>query len=230
MLDPGALQLLGTLPRLESLVIRNLLVNDPEEPENEKWPYLELSAYSFPVLKRPNMRYLPSSVISRLFHSSALNNLMRDICKAGPHVVELSLDSQEEDAEIPPFALNCLQQLPLERLRFRNTAPGDFEPMVFALANVRYLDIYMVNLVFEDLILVAKHLTQLQYLSSDLVVYGWPSDLGPLSVIPSLSMLCLKSGFLFSQIIQENHLDENQTRGLSGYHGTQPSYLVAERY
>jgi hypothetical protein len=115
MLDPGMLQLLGELPRLDSLTVSAL--TELQRRANTSATDLELTAYSFPALRHLALYDVSSSTISQLWQipslvrrlvaidiklplssgraRSLICELICSICQNSPQTVQLHIDLRE---------------------------------------------------------------------------------------------------------------------------------------
>ncbi|KAG8770692.1 hypothetical protein FRC12_004098 [Ceratobasidium sp. 428] len=215
-------------------------LDDPErdngDPEDDlSLDDLILPPHSFPSLRHLNLQFLPCGVVSQLwssaplvrqlisvhvrFHpddaaqgdSTTINGTICDICKGSPDTIELCLDGYDiQYIEISPAVIDCLKQLPLQRLQLLDIyylpepLGSSTSLLVTAIPNVEYLEVGQVNVSFDELVLIAKHLPKLRFLVAYVILTGWPYDLEDYeSITSSPSVLHLGCGFMFSSQTEE---------------------------
>ncbi|KAG8740107.1 hypothetical protein FRC10_004736 [Ceratobasidium sp. 414] len=222
MVDCEKLRLLGTLPQLESLQIVSpgdgYVSDDEDEDPLGDWV---LPARSFPMLRHLSAYELPASMVVQFWRLTSLVQLLVsvnvkfqselsnegiicNICKSSPQTQELSLDfSNIYYPGISTAFIDHFRKLPLQRLRMTGSYfIEELTPLIPSMTNLEYLDIGDTDLAVEDLIPIAKYMPWLRFLSAsdlDLNGSGWPWEVEPNSVTPSLSMLCLVAKFRLSE-------------------------------
>lgn len=133
VLNPEILQLLGNLPRLESLAAYSLGAND-DGMEDDKILIadLVLSKDSFPLLRHLGIDCVPGTVVSKLWNTPPLvhslvsvsiqfmpdetelpSNLICTICKGSPHLTDLELDLVKSRETELSSVVKHLRRLPL---------------------------------------------------------------------------------------------------------------------
>ncbi|KAJ1302245.1 hypothetical protein OPQ81_001066 [Rhizoctonia solani] len=216
-LDPRVLVSLGTLPNLESLNIDES--TGGEEWIDSESPPISLPDGSFPALRHLGISvYFGCLAIYQIWNINALVqcltsisvpilgigdpaeacNFIRTICKASPLVTDLCVNSIRSPRIdfLSSAIIDYLAQLPLERLRLSwkdlsNQYCGG-EYFVRAFPNMKSLRIRGYTFSFKDLVLMAKYMPELQYLSVLIEVnVGWPTrqELPALGLAPSPSQL-----------------------------------------
>ncbi|KAG9096681.1 hypothetical protein FS749_007977 [Ceratobasidium sp. UAMH 11750] len=235
MVDCEKLQLLGTLPQLESLQIvsspNDYLSDDEDEIPLDDWV---LPSQTFPMLRHLAAHNLPASMIVQLWRltplsralvsisvrflaDSRLDGLFLDeiicgICKSSPQAQELSIDLGElDEGEVSAEVVGHIQELPLQRLRIVGSYTDELVHLIPFMANLVYLDVDSMALTFGDLVLIAECIPKLRFLSSNIILNQWPELSHPCSVIPSPSMLCLVTEFTFSQDFEEGDFESGRT-------------------
>lgn len=219
VLYPEILQLLGNLPRLESLAAYSLN-SDQDDIIDDEIPIatLALSEDSFPALRHLEIDCVPGMVVTKLWQTPPLvrnlisvrvqimtddtespNDLVCTICEGSPRITDLELDLVNvEYAELSSAATEHLCRLPLLRLAIWD-CNLDCRPLVLALTSLEYLNVESAYFDYEGLALMAKHMPRLQYLHAELFVMNWPegSDLPHNSSSPSPCHI--KSRFAFEE-------------------------------
>ncbi|KAF8598800.1 hypothetical protein BDV93DRAFT_512188 [Ceratobasidium sp. AG-I] len=201
VLYPDVLQLLGSLPHLESLTAYShleayLLRSDNDNTEDDEIPIanLTLPEHSFPSLRNLEVDCVPGIVVSKLWQmpplvqdlvsvrvhfmhdddAEALSQLVCTVCQGSPHVTDLALDLVKSGGtELSSAASEHLSRLPLLRLRIWD-CDLNVQPLIRALSNMEYLNIEWVYVDYEELALIAKHMPKLQYLHVGLLLSRWP--------------------------------------------------------
>ncbi|KAF8609085.1 hypothetical protein BDV93DRAFT_541423 [Ceratobasidium sp. AG-I] len=194
VVNARVLQLLGNLPRLESLAACSPCVDgDDDKDDLILIANLVLPERSFPSLRGLEIDCVPGTVLSKLWQTSPLvrnlvsvrvqfmahntespSDLVCMICQGSPHITDLDLDlNRVGDTALSNVAVEHLRRLPLLRLRIWE-AQVDVRSLVLALPNVEYLTLNSMLVNFEDLALIAKHMPKLQYLCTGLALWGWP--------------------------------------------------------
>ncbi|KAG9089599.1 hypothetical protein FRC07_012291, partial [Ceratobasidium sp. 392] len=219
------LQLIGTLPQLDSLTIEGPIANPYAESEDElyldglvlppeSFPYPNCGATS-PLFGNSCTSMLRLNYSHHVPTDSEVDNTARDICKNSPHVIELYQDTLGLIYDFSSVTIESLRKLPsLQRLELPGTgAPeslDDFRLFISSAVNLEYLALGFGFAKFEDLMLFAKHMPKLRFLSWGVILSDWPTNLEPEAVSPSPSTLCLRSGYQFSEDFGEDELDEDQ--------------------
>ncbi|KAF8609087.1 hypothetical protein BDV93DRAFT_551880, partial [Ceratobasidium sp. AG-I] len=195
--------LLGNLPCLESLGACSLPINEYEDDEISI-AKLTLPEHSFPSLQNLEINGAPRAVVLKLWQTpplvrnivsvriqfmlddtELLSDLVCAICQGSPHITDLELDlDQCDEPELSATATEHLCRLPLLRIRIWNCYI-DIHPLLIAFPNLEYFSIEGVYVSFEELALIAKHMSKLQYLSSRLVM--WPAEHALPSIPPGSS-------------------------------------------
>ncbi|KAG9083209.1 hypothetical protein FS749_006228 [Ceratobasidium sp. UAMH 11750] len=221
MVDCEKLQLLGTLPQLESLQIVSPWDGDEDEDdENEDalddWV---LPAHSFSTLRHLSACGLPGFMIDQFWRLSPLvqslvsvsvkfrskwwlSELICDICEGSPRLQELSLDlCCLDDPEVSASAVNRVRHLPLRRLRIIGFHINELTPHISDLADLEYLEVDYVRITIREFIWIAKHMPKLRCLSlgNFSIDSSWKVEWWGHLVIPSPSTLCLVSTFYLSE-------------------------------
>ncbi|KAG9100067.1 hypothetical protein FRC06_004573 [Ceratobasidium sp. 370] len=216
MIDCEKLQLLGDLPRLESLQ-----VGSPGAPDDEDevpagdWVLL---ARSFPMLRHLSAYRLPNSRVDQFWRLTSLvqslvsvsisfhpgsfsGKAVSGICKGSPQMLELSLNfpGYGDQEILDVAAIGHIRKLPLQRLRVVGSKIVDLAPLISSMTNLEYLEINQKILSTENLILIAKHMPKLKFLSPGHLSLDQLWDVMPHLVTPSPSALCLVTGFRFSE-------------------------------
>lgn len=105
-----------------------------------------------------------------------LSNLICIICQGSPRITDLELDMvKSEGSELLSVVVEPLGRLPLLRLRICGGII-EYRPLALALPNLEYLNIESVEVDFEGLSFIAKHMPNLQYLYIDLLLQDWPNE------------------------------------------------------
>ncbi|KAG9100066.1 hypothetical protein FRC06_004572 [Ceratobasidium sp. 370] len=216
MVDCEKLQLLGSLPRLESLQVVSPHFSDRGDAPPGDWA---LPARSFPMLRHLSAHELPDSMIVQFWCLTSLvqslvsvsvefqsgpssSEIICNICRCSVEMQELSLDLNQLDGrEVPVAVIDHIRKLPLRRLRIAGSGIDDLTPLISSMANLEYLDIDYASLSICNIILIAKYMPKLRFLGSSFLCLDWSrGDVKPHSVTPSPSTLCLVAGFDFREI------------------------------
>ncbi|KAF8593325.1 hypothetical protein BDV93DRAFT_516654 [Ceratobasidium sp. AG-I] len=242
MLNPDTLRLLGDLPHLESLGAYSVSIDEEgdEDADEVESPIasLTLPEHSFPALRHLEIDHVPATVVSKIWQTpplvrnlvsvkvqftpsdtALLDNLICVICRGSPQTTNLELDlSQIQDVELSSTVMEHFQRLPLRRVRIRD-AYASCEPLALALPNVEYLDINGMRLSFDELTVIAKHMSELQYLSVGLYLWAMSGNPTFLHESSSPSSCQVDSWFAFESLLHVTDPDfdehiENIARGL----------------
>ncbi|QRV94314.1 LRR receptor-like serine/threonine-protein kinase [Ceratobasidium sp. AG-Ba] len=223
-LNPRALQLIGTLPLLESFRIQTSFSSTHGLFRNGivfELDGLKLSDNAFPALKHVGLDAVYSSTVLSLWRAGpfvrgltsiditfysdpnleTLRHTIRFICTTSPGIEDLSLGCVITHAPLPNLAMKgVFQRLPLRCVRisfalpFENTQ-GLLE-ILPAWTNLQYLEIPMMQVGFNALVTIAKHLPELRLLCVNLEWDDWPENPNLSSITPSSFPLCLRGGFI----------------------------------
>lgn len=201
-LSPEALVALGRLPLLESFTIaysykapKSFVQSNLSMPHDDFHALRHLGIYCYNRIEHASELWKLPSLVQQLVSvhvdvdsASASDEQIRQliclICKNSPLVSELHIDleatiGRENIDLLSPTVISHLQRLPLRRLRIMASHPRltpivDFERLAFALSNTEYLNMQCYRINFEDLVLIAKHMSKLRFLAVSLSPFVWP--------------------------------------------------------
>ncbi|KAF8609086.1 hypothetical protein BDV93DRAFT_504533 [Ceratobasidium sp. AG-I] len=223
VLSRDVLQLLGDLPRLESLGAYSISTDGEADDDEILITGLTLPEHSFPALRHLAIDYIPGTVVSKLWQTPPLvrnlvsvkiqfipddtespNDLTCIICQGSPQTTDLELNlAKIREVQLSSAVLDHFRRLPLLRLRVWG-AHANASHLIFALPNLEYLEMESMHVDLEEFTLIPKHMSRLQYLSIGLPLWSLPdiSDLPQIS--PSPSPCHLDSQFAFDKDSDEN--------------------------
>ncbi|KAF8593327.1 hypothetical protein BDV93DRAFT_529918 [Ceratobasidium sp. AG-I] len=227
ILNSDVLQLLGSLPSLESLGAYSPFT-DYEMDDEILIANLALPDHSFPALRRLEISCVPGAVLSKLWQTPPLvQNLtsvklqyMNDreespshsfctIFQGSPHMMEVDLDlTQVGEIELSSEIAEHLRQLPLLRVQIRE-GEADVQFLALALPNMEYLNIENMRIDFDDLALIAQQMPKLQYLHVGLMLWSFPDEPDLPRDSSSPSPCHIDSQFTFEQDIEMDADDPN---------------------
>ncbi|KAG9082727.1 hypothetical protein FRC07_014124, partial [Ceratobasidium sp. 392] len=239
MIDSAVLPLIGTLSQLDSFIVQGPIADTYTDSEDPLYlDDLVLPPDSFPVLRHLKITGLTCTTISQLWRhaplvrqlvsvgvwfnypdyeptQSEINNAVRNICESSPYIIELYLDTPGLIYDLWPATMQTLRQLSsLQRLELPGSStaesPEDFTLFISGAVKLEYLTFGFGFAGFDDLMLFARQMPKLRFLSLVLVLTRWPTNIEPEIVSPSPSTLCLRSGYQFSKQFEEDELNEDE--------------------